>query len=65
MSPINQEKLGAFHGGAGGSLSDEDRFAVDSTIAALEAQRAMLLEKQPETGQAAFALLTGALMNSL
>lgn len=40
-----------------GSLSEDDRYAIDSTIAAMDEERAILLEKQPENGQAAFALL--------
>ena len=40
-----------------GSLSADDQYALNSTAAALEEERAILLEKQPGNGPAAFALL--------
>ena len=40
-----------------GSLSADDQYAINSTIAALDAERAILMEKHSENGQTAFALL--------
>ena len=40
-----------------GSLSADDQYALNSTIAALDEERAILMEKQPENGQTAFALM--------
>lgn len=39
------------------SISADDQFALNSTVAALEEEKAKLQEKQPENGQEAFALL--------
>ena len=40
-----------------GSLSADDQFSLNSTVAALEDERALLKEKQPENGQVAFVVL--------
>ncbi len=40
-----------------GSLSADDQFALNSTVAAMEEEQIKLQEKQPENGQAAFVLL--------
>ena len=40
-----------------GSLSEDDQFALNSTVAAMEEEQIKLQEKQPENGQAAFVLL--------
>ena len=57
MKQIDQRRRALDTGRKSGSLSADDAFAQQSTVAALEAERELLTREAPENGNAAFALL--------